>query len=119
MNRRGTYYPNAQLIELKKSQSVTKSRILLICGCLVCGVGTITAVLALTLPYWVYITETMETTVAGLTDATEVKYYYGLFRYCLLMKATHLDRDECGSRNISEFSGKVLNVGKYCVSATS
>lgn len=104
LNRRGVYYPNRDVTDPKKSP-ITKSRILLICGCLVCGVGTVTAILALTLPYWVYINETMETTVAGLTDATEVKYYYGLLKYCLVMKATHLDVDVCADRGRDVLQG--------------
>ena len=108
MNRRGIYYPNRPLTEAKQPKPVSKSRVLLICGCVVCGVGTITAILALTLPYWVYFSETMETTVAGLTDPTEVKVFYGLLKYCLMMKATHLDIDRCDDRTTGDLLGKLV-----------
>ena len=108
MNRRGVYYPNRDVSDPKKSP-VTKSRVLLICGCVVCVVGIVTTILALTLPYWVYISETMETTVAGLTDATEVEYYYGLLKYCLKMKATHLNMDVCDSRGTGNLPGNIYS----------
>ena len=88
-----------------KKSPISKSQILLICGCTVCVVGIVTTALALTLPSWVYVNETMETTVAGLTDATEVEYYYGLLKYCLKMKATHLDLDTCDNKGTSDWSG--------------
>ena len=114
MNRKGAYYPNKHLIDAKKSKFLTKSRVLLICGCVVCGFGTILAILALTLPYWVYFTETMETTVAGLTDPTEVKVFYGLLKYCLMMKATHLDIDECTDRQTDDLLGKnLINIYRH------
>ena len=107
MKRRGVYYPNRDVSGPKKPP-ITKSRVLLICGCIGCAVGIVTTALALTLPHWVYINETMETTVAGLTDATEVEYYYGLLKYCLKMKATHLNLDVCDSKGTIDLLGKLF-----------
>ena len=93
-----------------KKKDVDISRILLIVGCALASSGFITSLLALTLPYWIHVTETMETTVAGLTDDTEVDYFYGLMRYCLVMKATHLDRYECRSRTLGQLEGQLLTL---------
>lgn len=89
-----------------KKKGLDISRWLLISGIIVCGVSMVTAVLAVTLPYWIYVSGVMETTVAGLTDPTDVTYFYGLLRYCLRMKATHLNTDECKSKVWSSLTSK-------------
>jgi hypothetical protein len=82
------------------------SKWFLIPGSVLCGISILMSVLAVSLPYWVSVNDVMETTVAGLTDDTDVTYFYGLLRYCLKMKATHLDTDECKGKNYSSLTGK-------------
>lgn len=85
------------------------SKWFLIPGSILCGISILTSILSVSLPYWINVNEVMETTVAGLTDDTDVTYFYGLLRYCLKMKATHLDTDECKAKDYSSLTCKEVS----------
>ena len=72
------------------------SRFCAVVGCAFNLTSSVTALLALFLPFWVYVNDVLRTTAYDLTEPTNVIYNYGLVQYCLKLKSTHLDINECG-----------------------